>query len=131
MLELRLVGDRGNSGIQFRSTVLPGGDVKGYQADVGPGWWGGLYDEHGRGVLKEKAPPDWVAVDGWNTYEILARGARVQIALNGRRCVDLEDPEGARNGILALQIHSGGPTEVRFRKLDLELDPEPKLRTLR
>ena len=25
--------------------------MKGYQADVGPGWWGKLYEENGRGLL--------------------------------------------------------------------------------
>src|SRR5262249_50323241 len=50
-LRVKLVPDAGNSGVQFRSEALPGGDVKGYQADVGAGWWGKLYEEHGRGLL--------------------------------------------------------------------------------
>ena len=29
---------KANSGIQFRSDALPGGEVEGYQADVGAGW---------------------------------------------------------------------------------------------
>ena len=27
------------------------GDVRGYQADIGPGWWGKLYEEHGWEVV--------------------------------------------------------------------------------
>ena len=50
-LKVKLVPNRENSGIQFRSEALPDGDVKGPQADVGLGWWGKLYEEHGRGLL--------------------------------------------------------------------------------
>ena len=50
-VQVQLVGNRGNSGIQFRSEPIDGGLVKGYQADVGAGWWGKLYEEHGRELL--------------------------------------------------------------------------------
>ena len=124
-LEVRLVDGRGNSGVQFRSRALEDGDVAGYQADIGAGWWGKLYEEHGRGVLSELSGEALVAVDGWNRYEILAVGDHVRTWINGQPCVDLRDPDGARSGIVALQLHSGGPTEVRFRNLRLELDPQP------
>lgn len=128
-LEVRLAGDRGNSGIQFRS--VPVGDdplrfeMKGYQADIGPGWWGKLYEELGREILSDVSGEPFVVKDGWNRYEIVATGSRVRTSLNGRVTTDLDDPRGARRGRLALQIHSGGPTEVRFRKFELTLDPPP------
>jgi len=122
-LEVRLVGDVGNSGIQFRSVVREDGDVAGYQADIGPGWWGKLYEEHGRELLVDRGSSA-VRPDQWNRYVIECRGARVRTWLNDEPCVDLEDPAGARRGIVALQLHSGGQTEVRFRNLALELlDP--------
>jgi hypothetical protein len=124
-VEVRLAGDTGNSGIQFRSRPLRTGEVAGYQADVGPGWWGKLYEESGRGLLAEGLGEDHVRRDGWNRYEIVATGSRVRTTLNGVVSVDLDDPAGARSGLLALQVHSGGPTEVRFRAFELELDPEP------
>ncbi len=117
--EVRLVGDAGNSGVQFRSNVLDGGDVAGYQADIGPGWWGKLYEEHGRAVLWNKDHESAVVRDGWNRYRIEARGSRIRTWINDAPCVDLDDPEGARRGIVALQLHSGGPTEVRFRNFAL------------
>ncbi len=126
-LEVRLVGDAGNSGIQFRS--VPVGDdplrfeMKGYQADIGPGWWGKLYEELGRAILSEVSGEPHVVKDGWNRYEIVATGGRVRTRINGHVTTDLDDPEGARRGQIALQIHSGGPTEVRFRKLELVVDP--------
>ena len=120
-LEVRLVGEAGNSGVQFRSHVGVGGSISGYQADVGPGWWGKLYEEHGRAVLSEGAGEDHVLRDGWNTYVIEAVGSRVTTTLNGVPSVELDDPEGARSGVIALQIHSGPATEVRFRDLRLEV----------
>jgi putative membrane-bound dehydrogenase-like protein len=118
-LDLRLVKDEGNSGVQFRTTPREDGEVKGLQADVGPGWWGKLYEENGRGLVVDKE--QGIEKDGWNHYLIEARGAHVKITLDGQICADLDDPQGAREGILALQVHAGGPTEVRFRNLKLEV----------
>lgn len=124
-LEMKLVNDAGNSGIQFRSEVLEDGDLRGYQADVGPGWWGKLYEEHGREVLASTKDESMVRRGDWNTYRIRAQGSRIQTWINGEPCVDLDDPQGARRGIFALQLHSGGATEVRFRNLQLELLQPP------
>jgi hypothetical protein len=120
-LKVKLTPNKENSGIQFRSEVLPGGDVKGYQADIGAGWWGKLYEEHGRAILWDKSGEAHVKVDGWNDYEIIAQGSRIKTFINGKPCVDLDDPKGARRGIFALQIHSGGPMEVRFKEIKLEV----------
>jgi hypothetical protein len=119
--EVRLVADEGNSGVQFRSRVVDGGEVAGYQADIGPGWWGKLYEEHGRAVLWGKDHEGAVVRDGWNRYRIEARGSRVRTWINDQPCVDLDDPPGARRGVVALQLHSGGPTEIRFRRFELRV----------
>ncbi len=124
--QVQLVDNRGNSGIQFRSEVLPDGPVKGYQADIGAGWWGKLYEEHGRGLLWDKSGESHVQ-PGWNTYEILASGDRIRTWINGQPCVDLVDPTGAKRGILALQLHAGGATEVRFKDFEVELAPKVEL----
>lgn len=127
-LEVKLVKDEGNSGIQFRSQSLPDAEVKGYQADVGPGWWGKLYEEHGRGLLWDQSGEPHVKKGEWNRYEIVAVGSRIRTWINGQPCVDLEDPTGARAGIVALQLHSGGPTEVRYRNLKVTpLSSTPKV----
>ncbi len=120
-LEVKLVPNSANSGIQFRSQVLPNGSVKGYQADIGAGWWGKLYEEHGRGVLWNRKADHLVRPGQWNHYRIVAQGHHIRTYLNGHLCVDLKDPQGARGGIIALQIHSGGPMEVRFRNLKLRV----------
>ncbi len=121
-LEVRLARDEGNSGVQFRTQALEEGEVKGYQADVGPGWWGKLYEENGRGLLVDRGATK-CALAGWTRYVIECKGSQVRTWLNDEPCVDLDDPAGARAGIVALQVHSGGPTEVRFRKLELEVRP--------
>ena len=122
-MQVKLVDNQRNSGIQFRSEPLDDGLVKGYQADIGPGWWGKLYEEHGRELLWTKSGEEFVK-PGWNTYEIEAVGSKIRTWINGHPCVDLEDTGGARRGIFALQLHSGGPTEVRFKDFEIELDPE-------
>jgi hypothetical protein len=45
----------------------------------------------------------------------------VRTWINDQPCVDLDDPQGSRQGILALQVHAGGPTEVRFRDFRLQV----------
>jgi putative membrane-bound dehydrogenase-like protein len=120
-LKVKLVPDKENSGVQFRSEALPDGEVKGPQADVGAGWWGKLYEENGRGVLSNGVGERHVKAGDWNEYEIVAQGSRVKTYLNGKLCVDLDDPAVSRRGLFALQIHAGGPMEVRFKDLKLEV----------
>ena len=129
VFEMKLTPDNENSGIQFRSRAADHGEVRGYQADAGAGWWGKLYEELGRALLWEAPGDQHVKKGEWNLYEILAVGHHVRTAINGHPCVDLQDPEGALQGLVAFQLHSGGPMDVRFRRLSLEVDPEPKLTT--
>ncbi len=122
-VQIKLVNNEGNSGIQFRSEALPDGEVKGYQADVGAGWWGKLYEERGRAILSDKSGEQFVKNGEWNTYEIKAVGNHVRTWINGNLCVDIDDPPGAKSGIIAVQLHSGGPTEVRYKDFQIELNP--------
>jgi hypothetical protein len=98
-----------------------GGSVEGYQADVGAGWWGKLYEEHGRALLWDQSGEKHVKLGDWNTYVIEASGSKITTSINGMPCVQLDDPQGRREGIIAFQLHSGGPTEVRLRNITLSL----------
>jgi putative heme-binding domain-containing protein len=122
-LKIRLVPDEGNSGVQFRSEEIHDGEMRGPQADVGKGWWGKLYEENARGILSNKPGDPYVKVGEWNDYEVVAVGGKVKTFLNGKPCVDLEDDKLPRRGIFALQIHAGGPMEVRFKDIRLEVLP--------
>ena len=123
-LQVKLTPNKENSGIQFRSEALPDGEVKGYQADAGAGWWGKLYEERGRALLWDRSGEEHVKKDGWNEYVIIAKGSKIQTFINGKLCVDLDDPKGSRRGIFAFQIHSGGAMEVRYKDLKLEVNPK-------
>ncbi len=127
--KVKLTPNSENSGIQFRSEPFGEHEMKGLQADIGRGWWGKLYEENGRALLWNKPGDGHVNVEDWNTYEIVAAGSRVRTAINGKLCVDLDDPQIARRGIIGLQIHSGGPMEIRFKDFQLELNPKLELMT--
>lgn len=130
-LQVRIVDGQGNSGIQFRSTALPGGHVRGPQADIGEGYWGKLYEELGRAWLSENECDKYADLDGWNKYEVLAVDSKIRTAVNGNLCTDLDDPYIARKGIIALQLHQAfGPSEIQFKDLSLERNPEFELLTL-
>jgi hypothetical protein len=125
-LQFRL-DDGVNSGVQIRSQRVPeSNEVSGYQADLGDGWWGALYDEARRN--RALVRPDSAAVertldrDAWNDYEIVAAGPRVRLFLNGQSMIDYTEAEAVieQQGRLCLQIHSGPPGEVRFRNLRLK-----------
>ena len=95
--------------------------MKGYQADIGLGWWGKLYEEHGRELLTKNNGDQYVKPDEWNKYEVIAEGNHIRSFINGKACVDFDDPPGAKRGIFAFQIHSGGPMEVRFKDIKFEM----------
>jgi putative heme-binding domain-containing protein len=122
-VQVKLTPNSENSGIQFRSEPLPDGEMKGPQADVGAGWWGKLYEESGRGLLWKESGERHVKPGEWNEYVIEAVGSKVRTWINGQLCVDLDDAKLSRRGVVGLQMHSGGPMEVRFKNIKLEVLP--------
>ncbi len=131
-VDVKLAGEKGNSGIHFRSERFQTTDMKGYQADIGPGAWGKLIERNGRGPLSEDAAERSARPGDWNTYEILAVGNRIQLALNGKMSADFTDPRPARSGLIGLQMAGEAvDIEIRFRNIALETDPEPRLKTVR
>jgi hypothetical protein len=119
-----------NSGIQYRSVVKnpKTWSVGGYQADIGEGWWGTLYEEGGRGVLA-KAPGEVAksATDDWNTFVVKAEGTKVTQILNGKTAIEFDDKDEAKrraDGVIALQYHSPGGFEIRFK--DVRIQPVKK-----
>jgi hypothetical protein len=134
VLQCRLRKGRGftNSGIQYRSRVLDAAKwiVGGYQADIGPGYWGTLYEERGRGGLGKKLPGAREPGDGqWVEYRIRAQGNHLQHYLGGVLTVDFVDTDkqkAAREGIIALQYHAPGlGFEVCFKDIRLKVLSAP------
>jgi hypothetical protein len=121
-----------NSGIQFRSTHIPGPDwiVMGLQADISdePGReaWGNFYEERGRSRTMMKTPDEgWlkakpvVDMHGWNHYEIFAQGDHIRLTLNGVVTIDTHEGK-SRSGVIALQLHGGKPMKVEFREIKIK-----------
>jgi len=127
VLEVDLkISDEGNSGVQFRSHMNTEGRVMGYQAEVDPSersWSGGIYDESRRGWIasleNNAAGRAAFRKDEWNHYRIEARGPWLRTWVNGVPCADLID-EVDLSGHIALQVHSGGTTDMRWRNARIQ-----------
>jgi len=126
-LKLKLVDNKGNAGIQVRSKRIPNHhEMIGYQADVAAAYWGALYDESRR--RKMLAKPDKttlkkaVKVNEWNEYVIRCEGKRIQLWLNGVQTVDYTepDPKIPQTGVIGLQIHGGGPSEIWYKDIQIK-----------
>lgn len=126
VLKLSVKLDGGNSGVQFRSKQHDDHVVSGYQADLDASgkYWGMLYEEKGRGILQMPDPEllkkAKVKNKGWNDYVITAKGDHVTLELNGVKTVDLNDSDGAKRGIVALQLHVGGPMKASFKDIRIK-----------
>jgi hypothetical protein len=133
--KMKLVPNTANSGIQFHSTQFHGNEMSGPQADAGKGYWGTLYGENfGNKKIGDNLAGEQAALksEDWNVYEIVAVGTKVRTAMNGHLCVDVDIPNIPQSGMFGLQIHAGkGPTEVRFKDFELELNPKFELKTLK
>jgi len=124
-LEVKLLGGpKANAGIQIRTKRIPNHhEVVGYQADMGQGWWGSLYDESRRRTMLAKANPAVIKKvlkpNEWNNYEIRCEGKRIRLFINGTQTVDYTEPDSKipLEGVIALQIHGGPPSEAWYRKL--------------
>jgi hypothetical protein len=127
-LKVKTVGEQANGGIQFRSKRVPNHhEVSGYQADVGAGWWGKLYDESRRNkVLAGEDNQDIVKDGEWNEYVIRCQGSHIQLFVNGRKTVDYteNDSDIPKQGVVGVQIHGGPPSEAWYKDIEIrELKP--------
>jgi hypothetical protein len=148
-LELEYQIEGGNSGVQYRSKVIEPAEwiVGGYQADIDskPVYTGIMYEERGRGILTKRGEHTRIsrkgktevesfgdaaelqqsihAGDKWNKYVIEAIGPRMRHTINGKlmsATVDKSEKDAAKDGVLALQVHTGPPMTVRFRNIRLK-----------
>ena len=126
-LEVKLLGGpKANAGIQIRTKRIPNHhEVIGYQADMGQGWWGSLYDESRRRKVLSKANPAVIdkilKPDEWNRYEIRCEGKRIRLFINGTQTIDYTEPDSKipLEGVIAVQIHGGPPSEAWYRNISI------------
>jgi len=138
----------GNSGIQYRSRIVDEEKfiVGGYQADIDLdlSYSGINYEERGRGILAQRGQRVTIAEDGskqvesigeagelgkrirkadWNQYRIEAVGNRLSHFINDTlmsETIDGQLEKSSAEGVLALQIHTGPPMKIQFRKIGLK-----------
>jgi hypothetical protein len=111
-----------------------------------------LYDEYGRHTLAmrgeetqfatdgrrqseplaEAAGPAWFRLEDWHEYHLICQGPTLELRIDGRTAARVTDHDAARAeraGVLALQLHSGPPTVVQSRNIQLNptgpIDPWP------
>ncbi len=129
-LKFKLTGHEGfvNGGVQFHSQRIddPDYEMIGYQADIGDGYWGSLYDESRRNKLLAIA--DTVQIkrllrrNDWNDYEIHTEGKKIRIFLNGEETVNYTEMDATipQTGLIAFQIHGSGKAEVHYKDIRLQ-----------
>jgi hypothetical protein len=125
--KFKVTGERVNAGIQFRSERIPNNhEVIGYQADIGQNYWGALYDESRRNKILVSPNADELNKalkrDDWNEYVIRAEGKRIRLTINGYQTVDYTETDDTikQTGVICLQIHSGPPSEARYKDITIE-----------
>ena len=129
---VRLANDSGNSGVQFRSVRVPGHEMSGYQADIGPGYWASLYDESRRNRVLAPASRQGPRGHPQGGLEPLRHPGDGRpdhaLSLNGVESVKYNetDPAIARDGRIAVQIHAGGPMKVEFKDIYIQPLPDPE-----
>ncbi len=146
ILKLKFRLEKGNSGVQYRSSVADQWRVIGYQAEVSNqlGDVGELYDEGKRShlarvgqftIVDDGGKPQTVGrvaskshlkeveyykPGEWNEYTIIARGNHLVQYVNGYQTVEVIDNDSdkkAMEGVVALQIHGGAPMAVEYKDI--------------
>ena len=114
----------GNSGVFFHVDFKPGtADVsQGLQFEIDRALnhhTGGIYGD-GRQWVVWPAPEDETVIRpyDWNDMLLIVRGNRYISRLNGVTMIDFTDPTPKSfDGYIALQLHSGGLGNMRFKDL--------------
>jgi len=113
-----------NSGVYLRNNPGTAGRT-GYQVNIGRGaaeeYCAGLYTDHWLSKGDEK---DTIRKKlDWNKLHILARGAHIEVELNGVKVVDFTDPmppeKWLQKGVIGLQTYGaeGHAGWVKFRNI--------------
>lgn len=138
--DVKLFNPELNSGVQIRSQTKPpeGGEqfgrVNGPQVEIAAGG----ADGSDSGYIYGEACGGWMSPDGtrdlhkafkvgeWNSYRIVAQGARIQTWINGQQIEDLVDDAKLAShpkGFVGLQVHGvgdKGPFEVAWRNIKIK-----------
>ncbi len=118
----------GNSGVFTRSRITgdspkTGPDIEGMQIEVDPTRnTGSIYESGHRGWVAKGTPACEQAIKprDWNELVITEQGVHYVTTLNGVPCVDFTDPKpNFSEGVIGLQLHTGGGVKIRFKEIYL------------
>lgn len=119
-----------NSGIQFRSSARPQGDIErvfGYQYEIDTTKsTGGVYDEGRRAKFLAPDTPEKLQAGmtafkqgDWNTVKIQCIGPCIQTWINDFLVTDFIDLETQR-GYFGLQVHSAADGQIRWKNIRVQ-----------
>ncbi len=114
-----------NSGVQYRS-IIEDNKIIGYQADIGKGYWGDIYDEHRRAKLVQgdlSTLKHILKEEGWNSYIVRCKGNKHELYINGVKVSEYieKDLTIPSKGVIGIQMHSGGNAKVEFKHITITL----------
>ena len=122
-LRFKCEGD-GNSGVFFHVNFRPGTPqvTKGPQFEIDCALGrhtGGVYEQTRKWMVWPSPENESVVRSGdWNDYLLKVEGNHYISRLNGVTMIDYTDPQPeSEDGPIALQLHSGGQGNMRFRDI--------------
>ena len=122
-IKFKCDGD-GNSGVFFHTAFKPGTPdiTQGLQFEVDctiGQHTGGIYGDGRQWIVWPSPENETVVRKGdWNEYLLKVEGNRYYARLNGVVMVDFTDPKPKSfDGPIALQLHSGGKGDMRFKDI--------------
>ncbi|HMC84142.1 MAG TPA: DUF1080 domain-containing protein [Chitinophagaceae bacterium] len=118
---VRMTGREANSGVCIRIQPTNFDNAPGYQVDMGPGYWGCLWEER-RSEMIQKYPKELadqlVKANDWNHYYIIANDHHIIAWLNGVKTIDTVHAAGFSEGAIGLQLcHGDKHTTVDVKTL--------------
>jgi len=107
---VRMTGNEANSGVCIRLHATDADNAPGYQIDMGPGYWGCLWEERRAGMVQQypkELAAKLVKENDWNHYYVIAKDHHIQAWLNGVKTIDTIHVAGFNEGTIGLQLCHG------------------------
>ena len=118
---IRMTGREANSGVCIRIHPANTDSVPGYQVDMGPGYWGCLWEEKRAGMVQQYSKDladKLVKANDWNHYYIIAKDHHIMAWLNGVKTIDTVHTAGFSDGAIGFQLcHGDKHTTVDVKTL--------------
>ncbi|MBC7914908.1 MAG: DUF1080 domain-containing protein [Pyrinomonadaceae bacterium] len=112
---IKMHGREANSGVCVRVQPVNADLAPGYQVDMGPGYWGSLWEEKRGGMVQlfpQYLVPKVVKQNDWNHYYIVAKDHHIQAWLNGVKTIDVVHPSGFTDGSIGFQLCHGNKETI-------------------